>query len=304
MIGRRRIFLGFATVALGLALLPDVGPAQQAQAPPPPMKIGMVNSLFRDVPAAMVQMLTPPFQNLMRDQTGLEGEVLIAGDAQDLGRQLNDNQVQLGVFHGFEFAWAQQKYPDLKPLVVAVGRQRLVKAYLMVRDDNQAAGLADLKGKTISVPRRSREYCLLFLDRELAKLGSEQKDFFATVVHHPSIEDALDDVLRDKVQATLVEVMALDSYEQVKPGCFARLKVLAQSEAFPPGVVAYREGALDNATLGKFKDGMIGANHSARGKELMALWKLTAFEKVPADLEQTLGNILRVYPPPEAKAKN
>ena len=58
MIGRRRIFLGFATVALGLALLPGVGPAQQAQSPPTPMKIGMANSLFRDVPAALVQRIS------------------------------------------------------------------------------------------------------------------------------------------------------------------------------------------------------------------------------------------------------
>jgi ABC-type phosphate/phosphonate transport system substrate-binding protein len=301
MIRPRRILPSFAAVALGLALLPDAVPAQEAQAPPAPLKIGLVNSLFRDVPAGMAQIVAPPFQRLMRDQTGLEGEVVFAGDAQDLGKQLNDKQVQLGVFYGFEFAWAQQRYPDLKPLVVAVAKQRTIKAYLVVRNDSTAVSLADLKGKAVSVPRRSREYTHLFLDRELAKMGTDQKDFFATVVHHPSIEDALDDILRDKVQAALVDAIALENYEQVKPGCYVRLKVLAQSESFPPGVVAYRDGALDTSTLSRFKDGMIAANQTVRGKELMALFKLAAFETVPSDLNQTLDNILKVYPPPKAK---
>jgi ABC-type phosphate/phosphonate transport system substrate-binding protein len=293
----------FAVVALGLLLLPDAGPAQEAQAPRGPVKIGLVNSMFRDVPTSLVQVFAPPFQNYMRDQTGLEGQVIVAGDADDLGKQLEDNQMQLGVFYGFEFAWARRKYPNLKPFVVAVARQRTIRAYLVVRNDNPATALGDLKDKALSIPKRSREYCLLFLDRELSKMGTDQQSFFSNVVHHANMEDALDDVLRDKVQAALVDGIALSSYEQVKPGCFARIKVLAQSEPFPPGIVAYREGSLDNATLTKFKDGLISANHSARGKDLLALWKLAAFENVPADLNQSLEYILKIYPPPAAKGK-
>ncbi len=262
----------------------------------------MVGSLFRDVPPALVKLLTPPFQSMMRDQTGLEGEIIPAGEALDLGKQLNDKSLQLGVFHGFEFAWVHQRYPDLKPLVIAINRHRLLKAYLVVRNDNPAASFGDLKGKVISVPRRSREHCHLFLDRELAKVPAVESEFFGKVVNHSSIEDALDDILRDKVQAVLVDGVALESYEQVKSGCFARLKVLRESEVFPPAVVVYRQGAIDDVTLGKFKDGMITANQSTRGKELMATWKLTAFESVPADFDLVLSNILKAYPAPRAVA--
>ena len=36
-----------------------------------------------------------------------QGEIILAGDAQDLGTRLKDNAVQLGVFHGFEQQGAQ-----------------------------------------------------------------------------------------------------------------------------------------------------------------------------------------------------
>jgi ABC-type phosphate/phosphonate transport system substrate-binding protein len=266
------------------------------------VKIGMVSSLFRDVPPALVQALTPPFQSLLRDQTGMEGDILLAGDAHDVGKLLDDNQVQLGVFHGFEFAWARAKYPDLKPLVIAVNRHKSLKAHIVVRNDCGAVNLDDLKGKVISVPRRSRAHSLLFFERELAKTGCEAKGFFGDIVAHASIEDALDDVIRDKVQAVLVDGLALETYGDVKPGCHVRLKMLKDSETFPPGVVAYREGGADAATLRKFKDGMITAHETSRGKELMGLWKLTAFENVPANFSQTLDTILQAYPPPAAAA--
>src|SRR5207249_1192306 len=166
--------------------------------------------------------------------------------------------------------------------------------------DSAAADLADLKGKAVSVPRRSREHCLLFLDRECRLQGAEVKEFFGSVVNHANIEDALDDILRGKVQAALVDGVSLDTYEQVKSGCFARLRVLKQSEAFPAAVVAYKEGTLNAATLNKFRDGMINANQTSRGRDLMGMWKLTAFESIPADFQQTLGAILKAYPAPTA----
>jgi ABC-type phosphate/phosphonate transport system substrate-binding protein len=302
MIRRTSLTSCLVAVALALANLPAGAPAQQAQSPPSPVKIGMVGSLFRDVPPAVVKLLTPPFQSFMRDQTGLEGEVISIADCTDLGKRLSDKEVQLGVFHGFEFAWVQQKNPDIKPLVIAINRHRTLKAFLVVRNDSSAGSLVDLKGKAISVPRRSREHSLLYLERELCKLATDERGFFSTVVNHANVEDALDDILRDKVQAALVDGVALESYEQVKSGCFARLKILQASEAFPPAVVAYRQGTLDSATLTKFRNGMITANQSPRGKELMTTWKLTAFEDVPADFPALLNNVLRIYPPPESLA--
>src|SRR5437016_55153 len=81
--------------------------------------------------------------------------------------------------------------------------------------------------------RRSREHCRLFLERGCRACGAEPQGFFAKVVTPANVEDALDDVIRGKVQVAVVDGVSLECYEQVKSGCFARLKVLTRSAIFP-----------------------------------------------------------------------
>jgi ABC-type phosphate/phosphonate transport system substrate-binding protein len=244
----------------------------------------------------MVQMMMQPFSTLMRSQTGLNGQLVACGDGCDLGQRLHEQQLDLGVFHGFEFAWAQQKYPELRPLVIAINKHRHLTASLVVRSDCDATSLADLKGKVAALPRHSREHCRLFLERHCQECGAEPHRFFAKVVTPANVEVALDDVIRGKVQAAIVDGVSLECYEQVKSGCFARLKILKQSAIFPAAVIAYRQGALDEALLTRFREGMVSASQNERGRDLMSMWKLTAFEEVPADYSQTLANIIRAYP--------
>ena len=185
-------------------------------------------------------------------------------------------------------------------LVIAINRQRNLHANIVVREDATFTSFANLKNKPISLPRRSREHCHLFLNKLCQEAGGTSATFFSQIVAHSNVEDALDDVLRGKVKAAVVDSVSMECYEQVKPGCYARLKVLKQSEVFPAAVIAYRQGSLDEATLKIFRDGMINANQNARGRDLLSLWKLTGFEAIPQDFQQTVDNIRRAYPHAEA----
>ena len=77
-----------------------------------------------------------------------------------------------------------------------------------------------------------------------------------------------------------------------------RLKVIQNSEVFPTACIAYRKGALDEAVLKKFKDGMVSANKNDRGRSLMGQWQITGFEAVPDDYDRTIADILKAYPAP------
>src|SRR5262245_20135138 len=223
---------GAAAAATALLLLP-AGRAEEGDARD--IRIGLVRTLFRDTPPSLVQVLSQPLKALMQSQTGMTGELSIAGDAFALSKKLKEHKVQLGVFHGFEFAWARQRNPGLKPLVVVVSHHRELHAHLVVRKDSSASGCGGLKGKVVAIPQGSREHCHLYLERRCPGGGIEPKSFFSEITRPSSSEDALDDVIDGTVQAAIVDRFALDQFQHDKPARSNRLRVLQQSEMFPTG---------------------------------------------------------------------
>src|SRR5207302_450434 len=157
------------------------------------------------------------------------------GDAYEVGKKLTNKKLDLAVFHGFEFGWARLKYPELRPLTIAVSKYRQVHAFLVVRIDSEVKSIGDLKGKDLGFPRRSKEHCRLYMERICAECAQcDAKHFFHQVLASPNADDALDDVLRGKLQGVVTDNASLEEYELFKPGCFARLKIIKQSEPFPP----------------------------------------------------------------------
>jgi ABC-type phosphate/phosphonate transport system substrate-binding protein len=268
----------------------------------PTITIGMTDTLFRDNPEARSDKAARPFKALLEEQTGLSGGVAPGIKPGDLAQQLKDGKVQLAIFQGFEFAWARQKDAELKPLMIAVNRDPHLRALVVVRDNSAAKGLADLKGKSIAVPRRTREHCQLFLDRSCAAAGKETKDYFAKVLTPTTAEEAVDAVVNGQVDAALTDANFLAWYEKQKPARSARLMPVEKSPVFPATVIAYRAGALDDKTLDRLRKGMLSAKDNPRGVDLMTMCQMTSFEPVPDDYDKLLTEIAKAYPAPD-KAK-
>ena len=87
------------------------------------LRIAMVESLFRDSPAALAKPVVEAFRMMVQAQTGLDSEILRGDPACRLGGRICDNDVQIGIFQGVEYAWAKQKNPELKPLMVIINQQ-------------------------------------------------------------------------------------------------------------------------------------------------------------------------------------
>jgi ABC-type phosphate/phosphonate transport system substrate-binding protein len=273
--------------------------AQKREARKQPLHIGMIDSLFRDMSEPQVQASMGPLRILVRLQTGLQAELIRSEDAFVLGEQLSSSKLQLGVFHGFELAWAQEKYPGLRPLLLAVNQKQLFHAHVLVSQKSKAQDLAGLEGKSLAMPLRSWEHCWLFLERSCRKKGKKVAEFFSTLTSPASMEDALDDVVDGAVEAAVVDSVSLDCYRRRKPGRYAKLKEILKSSVFPAAVVAYQAGAVDEATLRRFRLGMLNADKTAFGRQLLTLWRLTGFEEVPKDYEQRLKAVAEAYPPLE-----
>jgi ABC-type phosphate/phosphonate transport system substrate-binding protein len=267
-------------------------------APTKKVKVGLVKSLFKDMPEAVVQIVMRPFKAFLEAQTGSTGEIVLSGDAETLGQQLTDDKVQIGVFHGYEFAWAKQKNPQLKVIVLAVNENPVQHALLVVRKDCTAESCEDLKGQKLAVPRLTREHCKLFLENRCVKAGTAPDKFYGEVTAPLDSEDALDCVVDGTAQATVVDGMALEAYKANKPGRYKQLKTLLQSEPFPSAVIAYNPGAAPEAAVARFRQGLIAARKTTDGKKLLQMCRITSFEEMPTDYEQLFADIAKAYPPP------
>ena len=289
---------GVAAAGLMTALGLSATPAQDS--PPSGVRIGLVKSLFRDVPAALIPIGLRPMKDLMVGQTGVNGDLVPAGDADSLARQLKGDEVQFAVFHGVEFAWVLPHYPTLKPLVIAVNEHPFLRALLVARKGGKITNDADLRGKVVNLTR-GQEHCRLFLERHCCPAGEDPTAYFSAEDVQWCAEDALDGAVDDDARAAVVDETSLEAYRASKPGCAAKLKTLRQSELFPCAVVAYQPGALDQQTVQTFRDGLIGAKDSAKARGLLKANHMTGFEAPPADYEQMLHDIRNVYPPPDAR---
>jgi len=258
------------------------------------LKIGMLQGMFRDVQPAMVQAMSVPFRAMFERQTGYTGDVEIVPDAETLSNKMKDRKLQLGVFHGFEYAQVRTRHPELQPLVVTVPHGRACQALVIVSQASKAEKLADLAGELVVIPRGTKAHCLTYLDK--ARRGLPATVAKPVAKPNLTVEEVLNSVAEGTSAAGLVDVGAYNGYLALQPGAGQYLKVLCRSEVFPVSVIAFRKGTFDDETIGQIRRGLLGANQTAQGKPLMMLWNLKGFEDVPADYEAQLGNILKAYP--------
>ena len=266
------------------------------------IRIGLIRSLFRDTSEPLMQIIMRPFKSLLESQTGVHGELVAGGDANNLAQRLKSGDCQLGIFHGFEFAWARQTMPELKPLLIAVPKQkRSLRAHLVVAAEDSPKNVADLKGKVVALPYMSREHCRLFLERRCVPAGASPAKFFSRLAIPRDATDAIDDVISGTTAAAVIDDGDLESYRGNYPEYFAKVKVLLQSEAFPCAVIAYYPGKLSQELLDRFREGMQSAKDSRQGRQMMQLCRISSFEDVPGDFVKMLTDNAKAYPPPSTK---
>jgi ABC-type phosphate/phosphonate transport system substrate-binding protein len=213
-----RIMAAAILLAAGIGWLGSAGRLAAGDKNADGVRIGMVNSLFRDVPEATLSAMMKPFSSVMESQTGVRGELVPGGEMSALGDQMAADKIQLGVFHGIEFAWVRLKHPELKPLAIAVNQDRHVRALLVVRIDNAAADALPLHDQVLAMPQQSNLHCHLFADKCCDASHKRAAQFFSRVSTPPNAEEALDDVVDKEATATIVDAVAFDSFKRRKPG--------------------------------------------------------------------------------------
>jgi ABC-type phosphate/phosphonate transport system substrate-binding protein len=265
------------------------------------LRIGSTSTLTGNADGAKEKAGRETLHQFVKDETGLNNEIVGQEKWQTLADKLAKGQYHLGVFHGYEFAWAQEKYPDLKPLVVAVNADRYPVALVLTKRDNPATDFAGLRGQSLAVPTTGKAFLRLFVDRQSQAIKKKEGAFFSKITSPDNVEDALDDVVDGTVQAIVIDQAALEAFKRRKPGRFNLLKEVARSQPFPSTVVAYYGTTLDDATLKRFKNCLLNAPRKEKGEMLLTLSRLTGFEGIPENFAKVLAETRKAYPVENAK---
>jgi len=293
-----RVFSGpVALVVLGVVSVPSVPAAD----PNRELRIGLPAPMFKDVPEAMVNAAAKPLQKMIQEKSGLTGRIEIFPDYLELANSIKTGKTDIGVFHGFEYAWVKDT-PGLVPLVVTRPNCGKVQACLVVGPNSKAKSAEDLKGACVAVPQGCKAHCMMFLERLRERLpegvccpGKPQG---------LTPEETLNAVLADTCQAALVDVASLIAYQKQYPGLGQQLRVLEQSTELPSAVVVYRRGALDEVTIGRIRRGLLECVSTPIGKTFAMFWQLNGFEDVTPAYLTLVNRCLEAYPAPLAKGNS
>jgi ABC-type phosphate/phosphonate transport system substrate-binding protein len=232
----------------------------------------------------------------IKDETNLDSEIIQQKDWQELAQKMSKGQLDVGVYQGFEFAYAKEKYPDLKPLAVTVNVYVYPVAHVVTRKDAKATDFAGLQGKSLAMVADAPAFLKLFVERQSEAAGKRLEAFFSKTVSGENYEDTLDDVVDGVADAAVVDRAALEAYKRRKPGRFNRLRPVAQSKPFPPAVVACYGNFVDEATRNNFRDGLLNAANKEKGQTMLTLFRLTSFQTPPPDFDKVLAETRAAYP--------
>ncbi|QVL33035.1 PhnD/SsuA/transferrin family substrate-binding protein [Telmatocola sphagniphila] len=259
------------------------------------VRIAFPESIFRNVPSSLLKFTSTPFNKIVYDTTGMNSLVTHDRDWASVAEKLEKGDYEVAVFLGHEFAWAKEKYPDFEPMVCSAPLHKTQQAFFIVKYDNEAKSIADLKDSKIALPHGFVDHSLLYFQSQVRKcLGDDCK---LNGVYCPeTIEDALNDVINGKASMALTDSASWEYFQNNQPGRASNLKVMCSSEVFPAACIAYRKGKLNPNTVDQMTNGLIGASKNANALALLRMIKLQGFEPISKTYNDELKKIAQLYP--------
>jgi ABC-type phosphate/phosphonate transport system substrate-binding protein len=264
------------------------------------LRIGTSGNLASEKQGEKEESALKSLKSFVKEETGMDNAISKQKDWRELTDKMVKAELDLGVYQGYEFAWAQEQHPQLKPLALAVKVYLNPVAYVVTQKANKAKDFAGLQGQSVAIPATAERYLRLFVERQVKAAGKTLDTYFSKVLTPDNVEDALDDAVDGKVQAVVADRAALEAFKRRKPGRFNKLHEVAHSQPFPPPLVAYYGNVLDPASRAKFRKGLLYANRNERGQTMLTLFHLTGFALSPSDFDKVLAQTRKAYPPEPA----
>ena len=179
----------------------------------------------------------------------VHAEVAPSFDAIESG--LREGTIHFAYVTAMEYLRLQERVEaELVALTTPVESDRLSRAVVVVRAENAAKSIADLKGRTFARSGRTSTVGYLYPQWLLVSAGLPRMEaFFGKVLDVRSDKSAFFAVANGDADCAAVDETLLATVQELSPGVAKRCRVLATSEPMPLGVVvASAKNARDGLT--------------------------------------------------------
>lgn len=213
-----------------------------------------------------------------------------------LAKNLQEGKTNLGVVAGVELGWLGEKANGLTPLAIAFTSDIKLKAYVLMRKDNESQNILGLKGKKLAMPRRTQHHAQVFLHDRISRAGGQPQGFFGATAVSPDTDAAIESVLDKEVDAVIVDGTSWDVFQERKPGRAKKLMVVAESPSFPTAAIIYKPGSIPEADVKKLREGLYSAHQSPFCRQILNFWRISQFIPSTPEYDQLVKGIVKDYP--------
>lgn len=270
----------------------------EKKAPSAAFQIGISDALIRGQTAPAAALIqVQPMAELFAMMNSVKPEFQF-DRPEGLAKNLRGGKIQLAVMPGIEYGWLGDKAKELAPLAVAYTCDIKLKAYILTKADANTKHVTDLKGKKLTLARRTQHHTQVFLHDAICRCGAEPEHFFASCPVAPDVDAAIENVLDGDAAAVAVDSHSWEVFQERKPGRAKQLTIIAESPCFPTAVLVYKPGVMPDDQLRALRDGLLTAHQKPFCRQILNFWRISQFVPYTPEYDRILKTAVKDMPKP------
>ncbi len=261
---RRRFLAGASTCAA--VSVPTLVRAAES------FRLGLT-PVFLDNDAVVIERL----RSALSEAMGEPVDLIQRRTYQEITATILDGSVDAAWICGYPFL---QHRDSLSLLGVPVWRGRpLYQSYLIVREDDEAEGLEDLRGDVHAFSDPDSNSGYLVTASDLARMGATPERFFSRSLFTYGHRNVVRAVAGGLTRSGSVDGYVWETLANVEPSLTAGTRVVTRSEwlGFPP--FAARADRASERTVRRFGEALRGLDATPAGREALQLLFLDRIEE-------------------------
>lgn len=236
-------------------------------------------------------------RSAMNDQLAEKGiniEVNIYATSQELYSAVKEGKVKLIFGTPMEFFSLEPYMAEAKILSGSVNEKNKMRLYLLVRKDSNIRNIAQIKGKSLDVPRwLIDDIGGLYLDTLLLENKfPDYKSMFASVQKSKNSNQSIINVFFNKNDVALVTESEFEIASELNPQIKLQLAVIQASEPYYSFISAATK-TMDTDLMNIAKQAALNLDKTVKGKNILKLFKSSGLLETDISGLENIRNLIQ-----------